>query len=183
PSLGARLAATIDGELLRRLAVLHEQWRQLPLQEPRIGEFSWWQGEPLLLAQALGAPEAQATPMLARTAAALEQLVQQAGALLALGTPALATDPAALRWVQLQQEVARYKARAPESSLLRLEKYLAVLGTDLRRENCAERLALAAAPASVQDEIAQRHLQLHGALASRCSELRAQALVLPPFTP
>ena len=116
PSLGARLAATIDAELLRRLAVLHEQWRQLPLQEPRIGEFSWWQGEPLLLAQALGAPEAQATPMLARTAAALEQLVQQAGALLALGTPALATDPAALPWVQLQQEGAGYRAGSPGRS-------------------------------------------------------------------
>lgn len=173
--LGARLGATLDGELLRRMAALHAQWRLLPLQEPRGSEFGGWQGEPLLLAQAAGSSDASAAAVVAGTAAALEQLVQQAGALAVLGTPALAADPAALRWVRLQEELARYRARAPESSLLRLEKYLAVLGTDLRRENCAERLAMAVAPASADDEIAQRHLQLHGALVSRCSELRAQA--------
>ncbi|RYF13920.1 MAG: hypothetical protein EOO30_19915 [Comamonadaceae bacterium] len=173
--LGDRLGATLDGELVRRLASLHEQWRQLPLQEPRASEFGWWQGEPLLLAQALGAAEAPAAPALARTAAGLEQLAQQAAALIALGTPALAADPGAQRWVLLQDELARYKARAPDSSLLRLEKYLSVLGSDLRRENCAERLATASAPGAAADEIAQRHLQLHQALASRCSELRAAA--------
>lgn len=175
PWLGDRLGAALDGELVRRLALLHEQWRQLPLQEPRASEFGWWQGEPLLLAQALGAAEAPAAPALARTAAGLEQLVQQAAGLIALGTPALAADPGAQRWVLLQDELARYRARAPESSLLRLEKYLSVLGSDLRRENCAERLATAAAPAAGADEIAQRHQQLHQALASRCSELRAAA--------
>lgn len=173
---GDRLGATLDAELLKRLALLHEEWARLPLQEPRASEFGWWQGEPLLLAQALGAPEAP--PTLAATAARLEPLVQQATSLVALGTPALANGPAAQRWLQLQAELARYKARAPDSSLLRMESYLAALGSDLRRENCAERLA-AATPVAAADEIAQRHLQLHQALARRCNELRAQAAATP----
>ncbi|MCY1310684.1 hypothetical protein D9M70_609040 [compost metagenome] len=104
--------------------------------------------------------------------------MQQATSLVALGTPALANDPAAQRWLQLQAELARYRARAPDSSLLRMERYLAALGSDLRRENCAERLA-AVAPVAAADEIAQRHLQLHQALARRCNELRAQAAATP----
>jgi hypothetical protein len=75
--------------------------------------------------------------------------------------------------VQLQSEVERYTARAADSSLLRLERYVAALGPDFRRENCAERLAANVPTGANEDEIAQRHAQLHAALASRCSQLRA----------
>jgi type VI secretion system protein ImpL len=142
---GDRLAAQLDGELLRRLANLRQDWEQLPLQDPG---------------------------MVPR----LGLLVQQARALLALGSPALTDDPAAARWLQLQAELDRYTAHASDSSLLRLERYLAALGPDLRRENCAERLATQAPAALHEDEIAQRHLQLHQALAQRCAELRERPL-------
>jgi type VI secretion system protein ImpL len=95
--------------------------------------------------------------------------------MIALGSPALAADPAVQRWQQLQAELERYQSRAADSSLLRLERYLTALGPDLKRENCAERLAAQAPAAGNDDEIAQRLQQIHGALVSRCTELRVQA--------
>jgi len=174
---GDRLVATLDGELVRRLANLQEDWKQQPLQDARASDFAWWQGEPLPLAQMLGAsePGSATPPSFSRTATHLDLLVQQAKPLLALGSPALAADPAAARWVQLQSELARYAARASDSSLLRLERYVGGLGPDLRRENCVERLAANAPGPDGDDDIAQRHRQVHQALALRCQELRAQA--------
>ncbi|HEY0823679.1 MAG TPA: hypothetical protein VGD76_07825, partial [Ramlibacter sp.] len=172
---GDRLVATLDGELLRRLAVLQEAWHQLPLQDGKLANFSWWQGEALPLAQALGAEAGAAPPSFSRTVTRLDLLVQQAKSLLALGSPALAGDPAAQHWLQLQAELERYAARASDSSLLRLERYLAALGPDLRRDNCAERLAGNTPVAGQEDEIARRHLRLHEALTQRCTELGVQA--------
>ena len=177
--LGERLVATLDGELLRRLANIQEDWRQQPLQDARSADFAWWQGEPLPLARTLGAQEvAGTTPSLGATATRLDLLVQQARALLALGSPGLSADPAALRWLQLQAELERYATRAPDSSIVKLERYLGALGADLRRENCLERLAANAPAPAHEDDIAQRHAQLHRALTTRCNDLRAQSL--PP---
>jgi type VI secretion system protein ImpL len=172
---GDRLVATLDGELLRRLSGVQEAWQQQPLQEAKLANFSWWQGEPLPLAQALGAEAGATPPSFSRAVSRLDPLVQQAKALLALGSPALAHDPEAQRWLQLQAELERYGARATDSSLLRLERYLAALGSDLRRENCVERLSANTPVASQDDDIAKRHVQLHQALTQRCAELRAQA--------
>lgn len=176
PALGERLVATLDAELLRRLAGLHEDWRQQPLDEARWTDFSWWQGDALPLAQTLGAADAAAgaAPSFGRTATRLDLLVQRARPLLALGSAGLAADPAAARWVQLQAELERYHARSGDSSLLRLERYVAALGPDLRRDNCAERLAANQPTTTAEDDIAQRHRQLHQSLAQRCQELRAQ---------
>lgn len=179
--LGERLVATLDGELLRRLAAIHEEWRRQPLQEARMQDFTWWQGEPLPLAQALGAELQGTQATLGRTATRLDQFLTQAKGLLALGSPALVNDPAAQQWVQLQSELERYTARAPDSSLLRLERYVAGLGGDLRRDNCAERLSAQLPVAVSADEIARRHLQLHQALSQRCQELRAQAAAAAPL--
>jgi type VI secretion system protein ImpL len=173
---GERLASVLDAELLSRLAALQQDWDQLPLQDARRASLAGWQGEPLALAQVLGADAGTVPPpSFSRTATRLDLLVQQARGLLVLGSPGMATDPAAARWVQLQSELERYTARASDSSLLRLERYLGALGPDLRRENCAERLAAQTPVALHEDEIAQRHLQLHQALVQRCGELRAQA--------
>lgn len=174
--LGERLVATLDGELVRRLVALHEDWLRQPLLESRWNDLSWWQGEPLPLAQGLGAaePGSAAPPSLGHVAARLDALVQQARPLLALGSPALAADPNAVRWMRLQEELERYGAHAADSSLARLEHYLAVLGPDLRRDNCADRLA--GTPAvDGEDDIAVRHRQLHQALVHRCQDLRMQA--------
>jgi type VI secretion system protein ImpL len=176
--LGERLAATLDGEVLRRLALLQEDLRQAPLYDTRLDSFAWWQGEPMQLAPALGAELAAGAPSLGRTATRSDALVERARALVALGSPALASNAATLRWQHLQAELERYRAKATDSSLLRLERYVAALGPDLRRENCAERLSTTPLPPPQDDEIGQRHIQIHQALASRCNELRAQ--VLPP---
>jgi type VI secretion system protein ImpL len=176
-AFGERLVATLDGELVRRLANLQDDWKQQPLQDARASDFAWWQGEPLALAQMLGAadPGSATPPSFGRTATHLDLLVQQAKPLLALGSPALAADPAAVRWVQLQSELARYTTHASDSSLLRLERYVGALGPDFRRENCAERLAANAPGPDGEDQIAQRHREVHQALAQRCQELRAQS--------
>ena len=147
------------------------------MQDSRPLDFSWWQGEPLPLAQTLGATEAGSTvpPSFGRVAMRLDLLVQQARPLLALGSPGLASDPGAVRWVRLQAELERYRARASDSSLLRLERYVTALGPDLRRDNCAERLAANAPVVDGDDDIALRHQQLHQALVQRCQALRVQA--------
>ena len=183
--LGAQLVATLDGELLRRLATLHQEWQQQPLHDPRADGFAWWRGEPLPVAQLLGAEAAAPPPpSFSRMATRLDLLLQQARALLALGSPALPTDPGAARWLQLQAEMERYKSRASDSSLLRLERYLGALGAELRRENCTERLGAQVPLPLHEDEVAQRHLQVHRALAQRCAELRAQAAAPPaPLAP
>jgi type VI secretion system protein ImpL len=174
--LGERLAATLDGELLRRLAVLQDEWNQHPLLDARASDFAWWQGDALPLAQVLGAAEAPAGAVhLGRTAARFEQSLRQAEPLLALGSAALSTDAAAARWLSLRAELERYAARSGDSSLVRLERYVGALGADLRRDNCGERLAAVAPATAGDDEIAQRHLQVHQALWQRCQQLRAQA--------
>jgi type VI secretion system protein ImpL len=181
-ALGERLVATLDGELLRRLANLHEDWRQQPLQDPRAVDFGWWHGDALPLAQTLGALEpGVAQPSLNRTAMRLGLLVQQAKSLLALGSPALGADPAASRWLHLQAEYERYSARAPDSSLLRLERYLSTVGTDLRRDNCTEKLAINLPPVVPDDDIGQRHIQVHQALAQRCHQLRSPIVAPAAF--
>lgn len=174
---GERLVATLDGELLKRLALLHEEWLRQPLLDTRWQDLAWWQGEPLSLARTLGAadPAMAAPASLAQVATRLDLLVQQAKPLLALGSPALAADPAAARWLRLQAERERYAARSADSSLARMERWLATLGPDLRRENCAERLAGGVPATSGDDEIAQRHRALQQALGQRCQELRLQA--------
>ena len=175
--LGDRLVATLDGELVRRLAVLQQEWNAEPVEDARIDDFAGWQGGTLPLAQMFGAStSATSPPSFAATASRLAALVQRANALLALGSPRLAGDPAVARWRQLQSEVGRYKTRAADSSLLRLELYLAHLGPDFSVQNCAERLA-GQAPTGTGDTIAVRHLQLHLALARRCEALRIQALL------
>lgn len=171
---GDRLVATVDGEVLRRLALVQEELQQLPLQGGKLDNFAWWQGEPLLIAQAAGAEGAAGQVSLGKTAGRLEAMVAKARALQVVGTPALASDPAVLKWQQVQAELERYKSRAADSSLLRMERYLAALGPELRRENCAERLSsLVVAPAH-EDFVSQRHAKVHQALTSRCGELRAQ---------
>lgn len=173
---GERLVTTMDGELLRRLALLQDDWQHLPLQDARTGDFHWWQGDVLSLPQALGAADAAGVPgLIARSATRLDLLNQQAKPLLALGSPALLADPAAQRWLRLQAELERYQARKPDSSLLRLEHYLTALGPELRIENCAERLAAQAPPLGNDDDIAQRLQQIHQALVNRCNDLRMQA--------
>ena len=168
---GDRLVATVDGEVSRRLALMREDMKQLPFHDARLDNFAWWQGEPLPVAQAAGA-EGAGQPSLGKTATRLQLLVQKAQALQALGSPALASDAAALKWQQLQAELERYNARASDSTLLRMERYFAALGTDLRRENCVERLSSAVVPAAYEDVISQRQQQVHQALTSRCNELR-----------
>jgi len=173
---GDRLGATLDGELLRRLALIQEDWRQQPLHDARSSDFGWWQGEGLALAQAVGGADAPSVPvMINRMATRLDLLSQQARTMIALGSPALTADPSVQRWLRLQAELERYQARGADSSLLRLERYLTALGPDLRRENCAERLGAQAAATANEDEIAQRMLQIHAALVTRCTELRVQA--------
>lgn len=168
----ARLRSAFDEELVRQLASLHETWRQQSALPVRGSDFAWWQGEPLPMAQAPGATQ-QARPSLATLAGRLHALGQRAKALLSAAGPALAGEPVAQRWLALLAELERYHARREDSSIARMERYFGALGLDLRRDNCHERLAAHAPQGPAQDDIAQRHLEIHAALVRRCLELQA----------
>jgi len=173
--LGERLVATMDAEVLNRLALLQDDWRQQPLNNARSVDFSWWRGEAIPVAQMIGAHDSASLPAaVQRLAGRLEVQAQQAKSLIALGSPALAANPSAQQWLRLEAEVERYRGRPADSSLQTLERYLAGLG-ELRRDNCAEKLAGLLPSPKHDDEIAVRHMQIHSALASRCNELRLQA--------
>jgi type VI secretion system protein ImpL len=171
-ALARRLGSVLDQELLRRLAVVHDSWLQHPLNDARAVDFSAWQGEPLAAWQGIAAQDpASASAAVAALARRLVALGQQADGLLALGSERLAHEPAAQRWTRLKAELARYHAHQADSSLLALERYLAGLGGDLRRENCAERLARTVPPVH-DDDVALRLAQWQNALSARCGALR-----------
>jgi type VI secretion system protein ImpL len=75
------------------------------------------------------------------------------------------------RWTLLQYELRRYRTHGPDTSLGRVERFFAAIGDDLRRENCADRLAANMPSGGYDDRVAQGLLQIHTALAQRCTEL------------
>lgn len=171
--LSSRLWALHTEPLVKRLAAMQQEWEQLALYQPRAGDFAWWQGEAAPLWQAFGAADgAGVQRSLAEQITRLEALSLRAAPLLAAAGPALAADPQAQRWVKMTAELQRWRTRQPDSSLMALERYLLGVGSDLRRDNCAEKLAMHPLPRH-DDEIAQRYLQLHTALVHRCTQLRA----------
>jgi type VI secretion system protein ImpL len=178
--LSSRLWALHTEPLVKRLAAMQDEWEQLALYQPRAGDFGWWQGEAAPLWQAFGAADgAGVQRSLAEQVTRLEALSLRAATLLAAAGPALAADPQAQRWSRLTAELQRWRTRQPDSSLMALERYLLGVGADLRRDNCAERLATQLPPRQ-DDEIAQRYVHLHTALVHRCTQLRVGA---PPGTP
>lgn len=110
---GDRLVATLDGEVVRRLALMLEDVDLLSLQDARLAS-SGGNAKPILVAETTGAEGVVGQTSLEKMAVRLDLLVQRARALQALGSPAVASDPAARRWQQLQDELERYKARAAD---------------------------------------------------------------------
>lgn len=167
PSLAARLRIRLERDLLERLAHVDDSLRTLPLFDPRLEDFSAWQGDG---PPSLPWPGLDNAPALQRFVAEQAQRLEAAGPAAATQSPA-AYDPTVQRRSQLRTEVARYRLGQPDSSLLALERYLTGVLPALRRENCSELLA-AQTPARETDEIGQRHALIHRALAARCAELR-----------
>lgn len=172
-ALGARLQAALETELLQRLAALQDQANRLPLLAALQGDASQGPGEPLTAWRVLGATDAAGLhAALATQAASLEALGAQAAEVLALGSPRLAQEPAARQWVQLLDELQRFRERQPESSLARWQDDLLALGADFHRDNCAQRLDALGPLAAGEDEIGRRRQQWHRALLARCAQLR-----------
>jgi type VI secretion system protein ImpL len=176
--LGARsradkLSALLSRDLVDRLALAEESIWRLPIYSPRMQDFGWWQGEGSPVLQALGATDSLGLRYsLSQLLNQLDGLGREAGALLAYIDAPAAASPTVSRWQGMTGELRRYRAGAADSTLLKLERYLMLVGPELSRSNCLERL-LAAAPANATaDEFAQRHIQIHNALMSRCAELR-----------
>ena len=176
-----RLSALLSRDLVDRLALAEEAVWRLPIYSPRMQDFGWWQGEGAPLLQALGAVDSLGLRYsISQLFSQLDAFGREAGALLAYADASAAASPTVSRWQGMTGELRRYRAGAADSSLLKLERYLLVVGPELNRSNCLERL-LAVAPAGVPaDEFAQRHIQIHNALMSRCTELRSGAKVTHP---
>jgi type VI secretion system protein ImpL len=177
-SMGARAAAEqvhalVSHDLVDRLALAEQELWQAALYAPRTGNFDWWQGERAPQWTALGAADGPALKQtLAQLAATLDMRARSVAALLAHADASTARSPAVQRWQGIVAELRRYHAGSADSSLLALERYLLALGPDFNAANCATRLAATAPAGGTGDEIAQRHLQIHQALADRCARLR-----------
>jgi type VI secretion system protein ImpL len=176
-SLGARPAAEkiqalVSHDAVDRLALAEQNLWHSALFAPRTGSFDWWQGERAPQWTAFGAADAPGLKLaLAQLALAIESQARGVSALLAQAD-SLAASPTVLHWQAIVAELRRYRSGSPDSSLLMLEHYLIALGPDFSASNCAARLAAAAPHAANDDEIAQRHRQIHMALADRCGQLR-----------
>jgi type VI secretion system protein ImpL len=184
--LGARsradkLSALLSRDLVDRLALAEERIWRLPIYSPRMQDFGWWQGEGSPVLQALGAADSLSLRYsLSQLLSQLDGLGREAGALLAYADTSAAASPTVSRWQGMTGELRRYRAGSPDSSLMKLERYLMLVGPDLNRSNCLERLMPAAPAGAPADEFAQRHIQIHHALISRCAELRFGAKVTHP---
>jgi type VI secretion system protein ImpL len=181
--LGARskaekLSSLLSRDLVDRLALAEEAIWRLPIYSPRMQDFGWWQGEGSPILQALGAHDSLGLRYsLSQLLSQLDGLGREAAALLAYADASAAASPTGSRWQGMTGELRRYRAGAANSSLLQLERYLMVVGPELNRSNCLERLLAAAPSGTPADEFAHRHIQLHNALISRCAELRFGAKV------
>ncbi|MGZ5194260.1 MAG: hypothetical protein ACXWJM_02695, partial [Ramlibacter sp.] len=177
-SMGARPAAEkvhalVSHDLVDRLALAEQELWQSTLYAPRTGSFDWWQGERAPQWAAFGAADGPSLKqVLAQLAATLDARARSMSALLAHSDASTAQSPTVQRWQAIVAELRRYRSGSADSSLLALERYLLALGPDFSAANCAARLAAAAPAVSHSDEIAQRHLQIHQALADRCARLR-----------
>jgi type VI secretion system protein ImpL len=177
-SMGARppaeqVHALVSHDLVDRLALAEQELWQAALYAPRTGSFDWWLGERAPQWTAFGAADGPALKQtLAQLAATLDARARSVSALLAHSDASTAQSPTVQRWQGIVAELRRYRAGSADSSLLALERYLLALGPDFSAANCAARLAAAAPAGGNNDEIAQRHLQIHQALADRCARLR-----------
>jgi type VI secretion system protein ImpL len=176
--MGARAAAEqlhalVSHDMVDRLALAEQELWQAALYAPRTGSFDWWLGERAPQWTAFGAADGPALKQaLAQLAATLDARARSVSALLAHSDASTAQSPTVQRWQGIVAELRRYRAGSADSSLLALERYLLALGPDFSVANCAARLAAAAPAGGGNDEIAQRHLQIHQALADRCARLR-----------
>jgi type VI secretion system protein ImpL len=174
PDLAQRLGTQQAAELSARLARAQQELQALPLFA-HVTDFGWWRGEPAPLLKAMGVADAVALQnLLSQQYRQLDAMARQASQYLAAADGALAQDPVAQRWQQLADEVERYRAHLPDSSMLAMERYLLTLGPALQRDNCMEQL-LSQLPPRHDDVVALRLTQMHNALAQRCTQLRAQA--------
>jgi type VI secretion system protein ImpL len=185
--LGARgtaekLRALVSHDLVERLALAEKAMWASSMYSDRTQHFGWWQGEGSPIFQAFGVGDRlMLRYALSQQLRRLEEFGREAGAYLAYVDPSISSSATVLRWEGIVAELRRYRAGAPDSSLLALERYLLTLGPELNRTNCVERLA-GAAPAGVRaDEFGQRYIHIHNALLSRCTELRSPAQ--PPTPP
>jgi type VI secretion system protein ImpL len=171
-----RLRALVAHDLVERLALAEERMWRSSIYTARLQHFGWWQGDTSAIHQAFGVTDNTTLRYLvAQQFNHFDEVGREAGLLLEYVDASTAAAPAVQRWQGMVAELKRYRAAAPDSSLLALERYLLWLGGDLYRANCLEKLWMAAPNPARADEFALRHGQIHRALLGRCAELRGAA--------
>jgi type VI secretion system protein ImpL len=165
-----KLRALLARDLQERLALAEQALWRSAIFSPRTQDFAWWQGDGSPLLQAFGAPDGLSLrALLAQQIADMEQPARQAAALMPFVDAASASSPGVMRWQGMLPEFERYRSRT--GSLFALERYL-LIGPEINRVNCVERLALVPVNEGAADEFGRRTLHIHRALAARCAELR-----------
>ena len=167
-----KLRALLASDLQERLALAEQALWKSAIFSPRTQDFAWWQGEGSPILQAFGAADGLSLrAAVAQQIAEMEQPARHAAALLPYVDTATASNPTVLRWHSMLPELERYRSRI--GSLFALERYL-LIGPELNRANCVERLAAVPVVEGPADEFGRRQLHIHRALAARCAELRGR---------
>jgi type VI secretion system protein ImpL len=120
---------------------------------------------------AFGVPDAGALAVyLDQQSARALVLGKQASAYLAALDAADAASPLAQRWQAIVRDLERYRLKNPNSSLLRLEQFVATAAADPGAGNCMAKFAGRPAANGADDYFAALHARLYDRLLARCSQ-------------
>jgi type VI secretion system protein ImpL len=120
---------------------------------------------------AFGVPDAGALAVyLDQQSARALVLGKQASAYLGALDASDAASPLAQRWQAIVRDLERYRLKNPNSSLLRLEQFVATAAADPGTGNCMAKFAGRPAANGADDYFAALHARLYDQLLARCSQ-------------
>ncbi|WP_031362896.1 type VI secretion system protein [Caballeronia sordidicola] len=120
---------------------------------------------------AFGVPDAGALAVyLDQQSARALTLGKQASTYLAALNEADAASPLAQRWQAIVRDLERYRLKNPNSSLLRLEQFVATAAADPGAGSCMAKFAGRPAANGADDYFAALHARLYDSLLARCSQ-------------
>ncbi|SOE91663.1 type VI secretion system protein ImpL [Burkholderia sp. D7] len=120
---------------------------------------------------AFGVPDAGALAVyLDQQSARALALGKEASVYLAALDAADAASPLAQRWQSIVRDLERYRLKNPNSSLLRLEQFVAMAAADPGAGNCMGKFAGPPAANGADGYFAALHARLYDRLLARCSQ-------------
>jgi type VI secretion system protein ImpL len=167
------LQRLISQDASARLRQIDRNLNQFDLYAIKGHDFAYWSGDRGPLLQAFGVSDSQAMMQyLAQQFSRAETLGRQSEVYLAALDRGASDGQLAQRWVAINRELERYRQKNPNSSLIGYEQFLVMVGAEVDRNSCSEKLIGRAPSGRPADYFGERHLQVYNALLRRCQELR-----------